>query len=252
MTNTKERRKRFERRATGTLSSASSEHQKQATKRDEVAEESDRAAAEQDRAIQRLAAELGRGPRLDQVIDALEELSATSAADRKRAAGDREAAAVDRERHLAELDRAHLDELTGAYRRGMGRIALVHEIERARRSESALAFAYLDVNGLKALNDRDGHAAGDALLCDLVTSMRTKLRPYDPIVRWGGDEFICTISDAGLEAARSRVEEIGNMLGELHQGSSFSVGLAMLDESDTLETLMERADEALLEGRPAR
>jgi diguanylate cyclase (GGDEF)-like protein len=153
---------------------------------------------------------------------------------------------------MAELDLAHLDELTGAYRRGMGRIALVHEIERARRSEGALAFVYFDVNGLKDVNDRDGHAAGDALLRDLVTSMRAKLRPYDPIVRWGGDEFICTISHAGLEAARSRVEDIGNTLGELHHGSSFSVGLAMLAENDTLETLIERADDALLEGRPAR
>jgi diguanylate cyclase (GGDEF)-like protein len=231
------------------LSRVSSEHQKQATERDRVAEESDRAAAEQDRAIQQLA---GRAPRVDQVIDALERLSAKSAADRKRAAADREAAAVDRERHMAELDLAHLDELTGAYRRGMGRIALVHEIERARRSEGALAFVYFDVNGLKDVNDRDGHAAGDALLRDLVTSMRAKLRPYDPIVRWGGDEFICTISHAGLEAARSRVEEIGNTLGKLHQGSSFSVGLAMLAENDTLETLIERADDALLEGRPAR
>jgi diguanylate cyclase (GGDEF)-like protein len=252
MTNTRESRKRFERRAAGTLSSASSEHQKQATKRDEVAEESDKAAAEQDQAIQRLAVELGRGPRVDQVIDALEELSAKSAADRKRAAADRKAAALDRERQMAELDQAHLDELTGAYRRGMGRIALVHEIERARRSESALVFAYFDVNGLKDLNDQAGHAAGDALLRDLVTSMRTKLRPYDPIVRWGGDEFICTISHAGLETARNRVEEIGNALGKLHHGSSFSVGLAILDESDTFETLIERADEALLEGRPAR
>lgn len=252
MRKTKERRKRFERRGTGTLSPVSSEHQKQATKRDKVAEESDRAAAEQDRAIQRLAGELGRAPRVDQVIDALEGLCAKSAADRKRAAGDRKAAAVDRERQMAELDRAHLDELTGAYRRGMGRIALAHEIERARRSESALAFAYFDVNGLKDVNDRDGHAAGDALLRDLVTSMRTKLRPYDPIVRWGGDEFICTISHAGLEAARSRLDEIGNTLGELHHGSSFSVGLAMLDESDTLETLIERADDALLDARPAR
>jgi diguanylate cyclase (GGDEF)-like protein len=252
MTKTKERRKRIDRRRTGTLSPVSSEHQKQATKRDKVAEKSDRAAAEQDQAIHWLAGELRRAPRVDQLIDALEGLSARSAADRKRAAGDREAAAVDRDRQMAELDRAHLDELTGAYRRGMGRIALAHEIERARRSESSLAFAYFDVNGLKDVNDRDGHAAGDALLGDLVTSMRTNLRSYDPIVRWGGDEFICTISHVGLEAARSRVEEIGNTFDELHHGSSFSVGLAMLDESDTLDSLIERADGALLGARPAR
>jgi diguanylate cyclase (GGDEF)-like protein len=253
MTKTKEKVRRFERQSpTVALSLASSERQEQATERDRVAEECDHAAAEQDRVIQRLAGELGRAPRTDQVIEALERMCAKSAADRERAAGDREAAAVDREHYVAELNRAHLDDLTGAYRRGMGRIALVHEIERARRSEGALVFAYIDCDGLKDLNNRDGHAAGDTLLRDLVTSMRAKLRPYDPIVRWGGDEFICTISDAGLEAARRRIEEIADAFDAVHPGASVTVGLATLGEGDTLETLMERADAALLEARLAR
>jgi diguanylate cyclase (GGDEF)-like protein len=189
---------------------------------------------------------------MDQVIEALEGLCASSAADRERAAGDREAAARDREHHSAELDRAHLDDLTGAYRREMGRTTLEHEIERAHRSRGALAFAYVDFDGLKQANDRYGHVAGDALLRDLVASMRAKLRPYDPIVRWGGDEFICTISDADLEEARCRMDEIGNALDEAHPGSSVSVGLATLGEGDTLKTLIDRADAALLEARPAR
>jgi diguanylate cyclase (GGDEF)-like protein len=134
----------------------------------------------------------------------------------------------------------------------MGRIALEHEIERARRSQGDLTLAYVDCDGLKDLNDRDGHAAGDSLLRDLVTSMRARLRPYDPIVRWGGDEFICAMSDAGLEAARGRVEEIQEAFGDAHPGSRVSVGLATLTESDTLENLMDRADAALLEARPAR
>jgi diguanylate cyclase (GGDEF)-like protein len=230
----------------------SSERQERATKRDRVAEECDRAAVEQDGMIQQLAGDLGRAPQAAQVIEALEGLCAKSAADRERAAGDREAAALDREQQIAELDEAHLDDLTGAYRRGMGRIALEHEIERAGRSQGALAFAYIDCDGLKDVNDRDGHKAGDALLRDLVTSMRAKLRPYDPIVRWGGDEFICAMSDADLEAARSRFEEIGDALGEAHPGASVSVGLATLGEGDTLETLMERADAKLIEARPTR
>ncbi len=221
--------------------------------RDGMAEERDQAAAEQDGEIQRLAGELGRDdPRVNQVVDALQVSLAKSAADREQAVGDREAAALDREDHLAELDRAHSDDLTGVYRRGMGRIALVNEIERAHRSHGALALAYIDLDGLKGINDRDGHTAGDSLLRDLVTSMRGKLRSYDPIVRWGGDEFICTISDVDLEAARGRMEEIKRALGEAHPGSSLSVGLAMLGEGDTLETLIERADAALLEARPAR
>jgi diguanylate cyclase (GGDEF)-like protein len=134
----------------------------------------------------------------------------------------------------------------------MGRIALKHEIERAGRSQGTLVFAYVDFDGLKEVNDRDGHEAGDALLRDLVTSMRAKLRSYDPVVRWGGDEFICTISGADLEAARCRFEEIGDELAEAHPGASVSVGLATLGEGDTLETLMERADAKLIQARPKR
>ena len=174
-----------------------------------------------------------------------------AATDRARAARDRAAAAADREHLLAELERAHLDDLTGAYRRGMGEIAVINEIERARRADQALVLAYIDCDDLKGVNDREGHAAGDALLRDLVALLRSKLRPYDPVVRWGGDEFICTISNADLDDARSRFEEIRMELAE-KGGAPVSVGLAALGEGDTLETLVERADAALLEARRRR
>jgi diguanylate cyclase (GGDEF)-like protein len=164
-----------------------------------------------------------------------------AATDRARAARDRAAAAADREHLLAELEQAHLDDLTGAYRRGMGEIAVINEIERARRSDQALVLAYVDADDLKGVNDREGHAAGDALLRDLVALLRAKLRPYDPVVRWGGDEFICTISNADLDDAGRRFEEIRIGLSE-KAGAPISVGLAALGESDTLETLVERAD----------
>jgi diguanylate cyclase (GGDEF)-like protein len=168
--------------------------------------------------------------------------------DRARAAKDREAAAQDRKHLLAELERAHLDDLTGVYRRGMGEIALLNEIERARRSDLTLVLAYVDCDDLKGVNDREGHAAGDALLRDLVVLLRVNLRPYDPIVRWGGDEFICSISDTDLEGTRDRFEEIRLALAE-QRGASISVGLAVLEPGDTLETLIDRADDALLEAR---
>ena len=160
--------------------------------------------------------DLGSGdPRAARALEALAEMRdkaaaqrMQSAADRARAAKDRKAAASDREHLLAELERAHLDDLTGAYRRGMGEIAVINEIERSRRSHQPLVLAYVDADGLKGVNDREGHAAGDALLRDLVVLLRSKLRPYDPVVRWGGDEFICAISDTDLEDARRRFEEI--------------------------------------------
>jgi diguanylate cyclase (GGDEF)-like protein len=133
----------------------------------------------------------------------------------------------------------------------MGEVAVINEIERARRSDHALVLAYVDSDDLKGVNDREGHAAGDALLRDLVARLRSKLRPYDPVVRWGGDEFICTISDADLDDARTRFEDIRLSLAE-KGGAQVSVGLAALGEGDTVETLVKRADGALLESRRRR
>jgi diguanylate cyclase (GGDEF)-like protein len=230
-----------------------------ARQRDRVAEERDRVAEEHDRDIKGLGEELGSDdPRARKALEALAEMRDRSAAyrmraaaDRARAARDREVAAEDRKHLLAELERAHMDDLTGTYRRGMGEIALVNEIERARRSGHGLSLAYIDCDALKAVNDRGGHAAGDDLLRELVAVLRSKLRPYDPIVRWGGDEFVCTISDANLEEARRRFEGIRAALVEA-TGEDVTVGLAGLEEGDSLETLLARADAALLEARRGR
>ena len=179
---------------------------------------------------------------------------ARAASDRKHAAMDREHAAIDRRAARAELKRAHTDDLTGAYRRGAGELALQHELSRARRSGERLVLAFVDVDGLKATNDRDGHAAGDARLRDVVDAMRSKLRSYEPIVRYGGDEFLCSIAGVDLGAVRSRFEEIDRVLRRRDQPGSMSVGLAEMQGSDTLEDLIERADAALvaIRGNPGR
>ena len=230
-----------------------------ARERDRVAEERDRVAEEHEREVRRMGEELdANDPRASRVLAALAEMrdrSAASrmraAADRGRAAKDREVAAEDRRHHLEELERAHLDALTGAYRRGMGEVALVNEIERARRSKHALSLAYIDCDALKAVNDQRGHGAGDEFLRELVALLRSMLRPYDPVVRWGGDEFVCTMSDVSLEDARRRFERIRADFAAA-TGECVTVGLAALEERDTLETLLERADAALLEARQGR
>jgi GGDEF domain-containing protein len=115
-----------------------------------------------------------------ELIRQLDELSAVAAAARARAAGDRERAAQDRAtaareraRLEAELRMAHLDQLTGTYHREMGQMALSQEIDRARRADGRLVVAFVDVDGLKAVNDIDGHAAGDRVLQLVARAIRT-------------------------------------------------------------------------------
>ena len=170
---------------------------------------------------------------------------AVAAADRARAAVDRANAARDRAKLEAELRSAHLDELTGAYRREMGQLALSNEIDRARRSDGRFVLAFVDVDRLKEVNDRDGHAAGDRVLQVVVREIRSHLRSFDPIIRYGGDEFVAGLGGTDLEEAQRRFEKIGSAI-EDDARVGISVGLAVLAPDDTPEALMERADAAML------
>jgi diguanylate cyclase (GGDEF)-like protein len=228
--------------------------------RDLTAQARDGAAERRDRESAKLERKMGsRGSSLRASLSHAAEIRAQAAKDRARAAEDRAQAARDRERAaaeredaLAELKRAHLDELTGALRRGAGEQALQTEIDRARRSDADLVMAYIDVDSLREINNRHGHSEGDALLQAVVASIRSKIRSYEPIVRFGGDEFVCVISDLGLELAEQRINEIQDALTAHRGDAEITVGLAELRPRDTLDELLDRADEALLAERRKR
>jgi diguanylate cyclase (GGDEF)-like protein len=176
---------------------------------------------------------------------------ARAAADRERAAQDRAEAARERARLEAELDHAHLDDLTGAFRREMGRLALSHEIDHARRVDGRFVIAFVDVDGMKSINDRDGHAAGDHVLRTLVAAMRSHLRSFDPVVRYRGDEFVCGLGGADIDEVERRFSLIRQSVqGEV--GVGISVGLATLLADETLDEVTARADAALLDAKKRR
>jgi diguanylate cyclase (GGDEF)-like protein len=148
---------------------------------------------------------------------------------------------------------AALDELTGVLRRGVGMRLLQAEVDRVHRAGGRLALAFVDVNGLKRVNDTDGHAAGDSLLQTVARTLRRRLRSYDLVVRWGGDEFLCVLNGAGLDEARAKLTLIG---AELHQQlgrPAISVGLASLaadaETDDDAMALVGRADADLYAAR---
>jgi diguanylate cyclase (GGDEF)-like protein len=171
---------------------------------------------------------------------------------RAAAAADRAAAAADREQAAADRRHAGLDELTGVFRRGTGELAVTQEIARSRRFRRPMVLAMLDVDALKIVNDRDGHAAGDALLRDVVSAVTSAMRSYDVTVRWGGDEFVCALSDVTAEVAAERVAGIQRALHELRPGATVTAGLATLGDADSVESLVARADELLCRAKAAR
>ena len=189
--------------------------------------------------------------KLDRVRRLAAAYRARAAADRRRAAQERAEAAEERARLQSELDRAHLDDLTGAYRREMGNLALSHEVDRARRSNGRFVLAFVDVDNLKVINDCDGHAAGDRVLQIVVRTIRSKLRSFDPVVRSGGDEFVCGLGGTDLEEARRRFDSIAIDVSKA-AGVGISVGLAELEEGETPDQLTARADTALLAAKRNR
>jgi diguanylate cyclase (GGDEF)-like protein len=167
------------------------------------------------------------------------------------------AAALERLRALVrQIQRlsaaAAVDDLTGALRRGAGLQAMSREIARFHRfGGKGVAVIFIDVDGLKRINDTEGHAAGDALLANVVASIRERLRAYDLVIRWGGDEFVCVLPDATREAAERTLSDIEQHVRDRTSGRSVSTGLAALEEADTPATLVGRADEALYARREA-
>ncbi len=127
---------------------------------------------------------------------------------------------------------------------------LTRELRRAFRSpDERLVVAFIDVDGLKRYNDTSGHAEGDRLLTDLTASMTKRLRSHDIVFRYGGDEFVCILPGANLDGAAPIFEAVAETFAEGGQGRAFSVGLAGLQEGDTPESLVARADAALYEAR---
>src|SRR5438552_430325 len=115
-----------------------------------------------------------------------------------------------------------------------------HHISRAQRHGSPLCVAIIDVDGLKALNDRGGHHAGDQALADCARAWRAALRDHDVLVRHGGDEFVALLPDCPPDAAGAVIDRL-RAAGPV----GCSAGLAWWTPGDTAADVLARADTEL-------
>ncbi len=149
------------------------------------------------------------------------------------------------------------DHLTGALNR-----AAVAELMEHPDSE-VRAIIYLDLDGFKAVNDGHGHAAGDAVLVEVVQRLQAGVRGSDRVARMGGDEFAVLVSDVDtdFDTFAPRLDRLLNAKPylwndrELAVGASVGVARSLLDSmgrpSMGSDELMSMADEAMLEAKTA-
>jgi diguanylate cyclase (GGDEF)-like protein len=158
---------------------------------------------------------------------------------------------MERHRALDQLRQAAIfDDLTGVYnRRGFTALAEQH-LARARRSGTAITVLFVDVDGLKVVNDTYGHEDGDRLLRDLADLMRTAFRSCDIIGRVGGDEF-CALLDGDENAPaatrlRQAIHDHNTTAGRrFHLSCSIGVLCLHPTASSTLGDLLSQADRAM-------
>jgi diguanylate cyclase (GGDEF)-like protein len=155
---------------------------------------------------------------------------------------------------LAEL--SETDPLTGLSNARRLFSRLDAELARVRRYREPLALLLVDLDGLKSINDRHGHHAGDEAIRGLGDVIRAQLRETDTGARWGGDEFAVLAPNTGEPAALALAERIRALIPTISARWSLtgSLGVATIDpgaagDVDDAATLMRAADAALYEAK---
>lgn len=150
------------------------------------------------------------------------------------------------------------DELTGLHNRRHLITRLEEEITRSRRNGTALGLLMMDLDHFKGINDSCGHPFGDLVLTAVAETISRMLRDYDIAARYGGEEFAVVLpvhSGGDLMVLAERIRQSIELLRiedkDLCAQVTVSIGAALLDDRDTLESMLKRADNALYEAKKA-
>ena len=162
------------------------------------------------------------------------------------------------QRTLERLSRT--DDLSGLLNRRAFGEDLAQALARARRERTGGALLYVDLDNFKPINDRFGHARGDAVLRAVAKALRASCRAYDLAARLGGDEFAVWLGGVDAAGARRRATELLARTTDLASDAhcedaplSLSIGVATVapGTDETAEQLIRRADAAMYVGKRA-
>jgi two-component system, cell cycle response regulator len=169
--------------------------------------------------------------------------------------------AMERQRvQLGLLNLALIDDLTGlSNRRGFFALA-EHHMKLAYRTGQPFLVAFVDLDGMKQINDTYGHQEGNRALVDTSNILRDSFRQSDILARMGGDEFATLIADAGEDSIATVIKRVQEKLRCWNEDPnrryplSFSIGIVPGDAAQLshLETLLDRADAVMYEEKESK
>lgn len=148
------------------------------------------------------------------------------------------------------------DELTGLRNRRFLMSRFHEEYERARRHATEIGLLMLDLDHFKSINDNYGHPFGDLVLKSVAETISKAMREYDIAARYGGEEFAVLVSETKRQDLLALADRIREQLenqdvsdADITIRVTVSIGVTSLEEDDTPETLLKRADKALYQAK---
>ncbi|MDI6713539.1 MAG: diguanylate cyclase [Thermodesulfovibrio sp.] len=152
------------------------------------------------------------------------------------------------------LDKAYKDSLTLLYNRAFFEFSLRKIINKVQQGE-AYSLIFIDLDDLKAINDKFGHVVGDKVIQETVNSIRRSIRDDDLACRWGGDEFVVLIK-GNTDIAKAVAERIQTNLKNVvltYKNEtiipSVSIGITNIDASKDIETILREADKSAYDAK---
>jgi diguanylate cyclase (GGDEF)-like protein len=154
---------------------------------------------------------------------------------------------------ISRLEReAETDFLTGFFNKRALRNLLVNELERTVRYGIPLVVIFLDIDNFKSYNDTFGHVAGDVVLQKTADIIKNSIRTVDIVGRYGGEEFVVILpgtKEEGTIAVAERIRKSIEMYPFPHRKVTASLGIALAKNSDSVDSLLERADQSLYQAK---
>lgn len=156
--------------------------------------------------------------------------------------------------------KSHTDTLTGLPNRAFFYRDLQYYIDRAINHRENFVFAMLDLDNFKQVNDIDGHNAGDTVIREVAKILKTNVREYDKVIRFGGDEFCIILPNTSIEDSKKVAERIRKIIYRKYCDSTschvtISIGLVNIHKhiaTEGVESVIDTADKCLYKAKENR